>query len=568
MHATKRLLLIVLAAVAVAVFIPSQSVMGKTSILKALENGDKEKGQAQTEPSAAATPAKPTGTAHAHNDAYARETPRGTVQGFMEAGRQGDFKKAAKYLALDGVRMADGATPEDLAEKLYRVLRRGMWIDFNTLSGEDAGFDDDGLSQYLERLGFLDLPDEPFQVLLERTRNKQGVRVWVFSRSTAKAVPKLYDNYRLGPIAELLSELLPRLHILGIELWEWLGLLLLGLVSYLLAWIILSVLKLIMAQRWARVKEDVQKLYGHPLRWLLAIIIMRLAINRIGLSLEVKHLFNAKTLLVVVGAWLALSLTGMVHRRLIKKLTQQGRNETTILLRPLSTIIKVLIIIVSFLLWLDNIGFNVTALLASLGVGGIAVGLAAQDTLKNFIGSIAVLLDKPYQVGERIRLKGHDGIVQEVGLRSTRMLGVDGNEVTIPNETMARNDIVNVTRRPHIRRIFNLHVAYDTPAEKLRQAVKALEGLLENHEGMDPELPPRVYLNEFGESTLNIEVWFWYHPPNFWDYKTFSQELNLRIKEILEDMGVAFAFPVRTVRFKRDPEGASFAFGDDDQAGT
>lgn len=552
---TRRLLPIIFAAIMLALAAPHLALaeQGKPTILESLSGGQKEE-------SAKAEAKEANGKKH--NDAYGRETPRDAVRGFLAAGRKGDFDKAAKYLALADIRPADGQTPAELAEKLYQVIRRGMWIDFDALSDSDKGFTDDGLASYQERIGFIDLPDGPFQVLLERGRNKQGAWIWLFSGSTAKAIPKLYANYGLGAFGEFLAGIFPRFSILGIELWEWAGMFLFGLFSYLAAWASLSLLKLIMAKRWARLKQDVQHVYGHPMRWLLAILIMRGMVDYMDISQEVKLLFSAKTFLIFVGAWVILSLISIAHSRLVKRLESRGHEETTILLRPLSTVIKLLVLILAFLLWLDNIGFNVTALLASLGVGGIAVAMAAQDTLKNFIGSMAVLLDKPYLVGERIRLKGHDGIVREIGLRSTRMLGVDGNEVTIPNETMARADIINVSRRPHIRRIFNVHVAYATPAEKLRRAVKALEGLLENHEGMDPELPPRVYLNEFGESTLNIEIWYWYTPPNFWLFKTFSQELNLRIKETLEGLGVEFAFPVRTLRLDGQAKPDRFEFVD------
>ena len=551
----RRLLPFVLATMILALAAPPLALaqQGKPTILESLSGGQKEEGsKADTEDSKAKN--------KKHNDALGRETPRDAVRGFIEAGRHGDFDKAAKYLALADIRPADGQTPAELAEKLYQVIRRGMWVDFDALSDSDTGFTDDGLANYQERVGFVDLPDGPFQVLLERGRNKQGARIWVFSGSTAKAIPKLYDQYGLGPMGEFLAGLFPRFSILGIELWEWAGIFIFALASYLAAWAILSLLKLTMAKRWARLKQDVQHVYGHPMRWLLAILIMRGWVSYVDLSQEVKLLLSAKTFLIFVGAWVILSLISIAHSRLVKRLESRGHEETTILLRPMATVIKLLVLILAFLFWLGNIGFNVTALLASLGVGGIAVAMAAQDTLKNFIGSMAVLLDKPYLVGERIRLKGHDGIVKEIGLRSTRILGVDGNEVTIPNETMARADIINVTRRPHIRRIFNVHVAYATPADKLRQAVKALEGLLENHEGMDPELPPRVYLNEFGESTLNIEIWYWYTPPNFWLFKTFSQELNLRIKEILEGLGVEFAFPVRTLRMDGQTKPDRFEF--------
>ena len=548
----RRLLPFVLATMILALAAPPLALaqQGKPTILESLSGGQKEEGsKADTEDSKAKN--------KKHNDALGRETPRDAVRGFIEAGRHGDFDKAAKYLALADIRPADGQTPAELAEKLYQVIRRGMWVDFDALSDSDTGFTDDGLANYQERVGFVDLPDGPFQVLLERGPQQTGCAdmgvLRLHRQGNTKALRSIRswaDGRIPGWFISPLQHIGHRAVGMGRDI-HFRPCFVLGGVGHSLAAETDHGQALGPAQagRTACLRPPHALVAGHPDH------------ARMGhLSQEVKLLLSAKTFLIFVGAWVILSLISIAHSRLVKRLESRGHEETTILLRPMATVIKLLVLILAFLFWLGNIGFNVTALLASLGVGGIAVAMAAQDTLKNYFGSMAVLLDKPYLVGERIRLKGHDGIVKEIGLRSTRILGVDGNEVTIPNETMARADIINVTRRPHIRRIFNVHVAYATPADKLRQAVKALEGLLENHEGMDPELPPRVYLNEFGESSLNIEIWYWYTPPNFWLFKTFSQELNLRIKEILEGLGVEFAFPVRTLRMDGQTKPDRFEF--------
>jgi hypothetical protein len=160
---------------------------------------------------------------------------------------------------------------------------------------------------------------------------------------------------------------------------------------------------------------------------------------------------------------------------------------------------------------------------------------------------VMVLLDKPYRVGQRIVVKCHDGVVEEIGLRSTRMRLLTGHQTTIPNEQMASTDIENIDRRPNIRRLFNIAIRYDTPLEKVDQAVSIIQGILDSHEGMDPELTPRVYFNEFNRDSLNIIAIFWYHPPDYWAFMDLCQRLNRQIIGEFEQAGIKFALPSKTI---------------------
>ena len=225
---------------------------------------------------------------------------------------------------------------------------------------------------------------------------------------------------------------------------------------------------------------------------------------------------------------------------------KMDQESTIVLLRPVKNVSKVVIVIFAVILWLDNIGFDVGAILAGLGVGGLAVALAAQDTLKNFLGSIMILLDRPYHVGQRIVVKGHDGVVEEIGLRSTKMRLLTGHQTTVPNEEMAKEDIENIGRRPHIRRLTNIAITYDTPPDKVEKALKIIRDILDDHEGMDPEFPLRVYFNEFNPASLNILVLYWYHPPDYWGFLAFNGRVNLQIMQEFKKEGIKFAFPTTT----------------------
>jgi len=189
----------------------------------------------------------------------------------------------------------------------------------------------------------------------------------------------------------------------------------------------------------------------------------------------------------------------------------------------------------------------ITSILAGLGVGGLAVALAGQDTIKNVFGSLVIVADKPFEIGDRIVFDGYDGPVESVGFRSTKIRTLTGHLVTIPNSELVNKSVENIGKRPHIRRLANITITYDTPPEKVQQAVEIIKEVLDNHEGMDPEYPPRVYFNEFNDWSLNILVIYWYHPPDYWAYLAFTERVNHEILRRLNEEGIEFAFPTQTV---------------------
>lgn len=191
-------------------------------------------------------------------------------------------------------------------------------------------------------------------------------------------------------------------------------------------------------------------------------------------------------------------------------------------------------------------GKELSTLLAGLGIGGIAVALAAQDTLKNFFGSIMIMTDKPFKIGERILVEDYDGVIESIGFRSTKIRTLTGNLVVIPNNKVAQVSVENVGKRQSIRRLCNITITYDTSPLKVERALEILRSILENHEGMHEDFPPRVHFTEFNSDSLNIMMIYWYFPPNYWDFVAFSEKVNLQIMREFEAEGIEFAFPTQT----------------------
>jgi len=212
-------------------------------------------------------------------------------------------------------------------------------------------------------------------------------------------------------------------------------------------------------------------------------------------------------------------------------------------IRILSKILSIVVATIVFLEGGRYLGIPLETLLASAGIGGLAVAMAAQDTIKNLFGTIMLLTDKPFRVKERIVFGKYDGVVEDIGLRSTRIRLLTGHQVSIPNSELANSDIENVSRRPFIRRSGMLEIPARTPAAKVKQAVEIVKAAISDHEGMDQERIPRVYLQEFNNASLGISFMYWYHPAEYWDYLELGEKINLEIIQKLEEAGIVFAAP-------------------------
>ena len=211
--------------------------------------------------------------------------------------------------------------------------------------------------------------------------------------------------------------------------------------------------------------------------------------------------------------------------------------------------IKAFVVVVAILITSQNLGVNITSILASLSIGGLALGLAAQDTVANLFGAVAIFLDKPFRIGDRIQLDSIDGTVETIGLRSTRVRNLDGFLITIPNKTMGGASITNVTRRPRIKTVINVGITYDTPRPKIERALAILREVYGNHPMTSEVL---VGFDKFLDSSLNLLVVHWWKSTDFPHYLAGLQEMNLQLKERFDAEGIPFAFPSRTVYLRQD----------------
>lgn len=251
--------------------------------------------------------------------------------------------------------------------------------------------------------------------------------------------------------------------------------------------------------------------------------------------------------------WFIFRLVDIVDVRL-KQWAAATENTIDDMMAPLlGKTLRIFIIVIGGILIIRNLtGVDIGPLLASLGVGGIAVALAAKDSIANFFGTLTIFFDRPFQVGHRVVFGSTDGVIESVGFRSTRIRTLDGHLVTVPNEGLVNTSIENIGMRPHIRWLNNLTITYDTPPEKVERAVAILREILDNHEGMHPDFPPRVYFNGFNDWSLNILMVAWYHPADYWNMQEWQQRTCLEILQRFNEEGIDFAFPSQTLYLAND----------------
>ena len=373
----------------------------------------------------------------------------------------------------------------------------------------------------------------------------------------------LYEYHRISPrglIPIRLIELLPswaRSIYFDHPVWQWIGMMLTLLAGFFLIALIYVLI------RWrTKGRDEAGKRRGLvslilPLSAaIISLLVAYIIRNHIGMSGKVYGVIEILTwaLFLIFVMWCIVAFGGIVAGAIVASPRIDPRGVYASLIKVACFLIAFTIAAIILFEGLSELGISLIPLLTGLGVGGLALALAARPTIENLIGGLMILADRPYRVGQRIKVRSHDGIVQQIGIRSTKIRLLSGPQLTIPNEEMARVEIENVSRRQSIKRSENIAIRYNTPPEKVEKAVDIIRNILDDHEGMDPKRPPRVYFTKFNPDSLNISIRYWYHPAERWKSRAFGQKVNLRIMEEFRKEGIKFAVPTTTTYLAQEDE--------------
>ena len=285
----------------------------------------------------------------------------------------------------------------------------------------------------------------------------------------------------------------------------------------------------------------------HVLLWYVAAALLQLPEEPVNIRLLLFQ--GLKVSLAIALLWVTFRLADVLAR-IMMRLT--GKTDTKIddqLVPLLRKTIKVFLAVTVGVMVVQNLGYSVTSLVASLGIGGLALALAAKDTVANFFGSLVVFTDRPFQIGDWVKFGDVEGTVEEVGFRTTRIRQFDKALVTVPNQTFTSTPIVNFSTRS-IRRIkLTVGLTYETSPEQMKTFLSALRDLLKTHQGIDQGFQ-MVHFNGFGGSSLDVLVYCFTDTTVWTEYLTIQENLMLQIMDIVEEQGLEIAFPTRTVYFR------------------
>jgi MscS family membrane protein len=273
--------------------------------------------------------------------------------------------------------------------------------------------------------------------------------------------------------------------------------------------------------------------------------------NFLTLTEKMDSITGAVLLVIIIlevarltGEAISLMIAGYINR-----VTKRKKDVNKDLLLFSQRLAKIAIWVIALMMIINNLGYNISSLLAGLGLGGLAFALAAQQTLGNFFGSVSVIVDQPFQVGDLAMIDGTKGTVKRVGLRSTRLTTLDGTEVSIPNAKVASSLIENFSKRPMIKTKLDLGVEYSTTNEKMTKGIKIIEQILKKRKDISRHM---VHFLEYADSALVIKVVYWLkYYPEWSDVLDAQQEVNLEIKKQFEKEKIEFAFPTQTVHLKK-----------------
>jgi MscS family membrane protein len=475
-------------------------------------------------------------------DVLGRETPRGAVMGFLAAARKGNGDVAALYLNTP----LRGENAQVLWRQLAAVLNQRLPARINQISDKPEGSIPDPLKPDEDIIGTIQTADGTLDIVVERVdRGKLG-KVWLFSGKTLASIPRVFQELSAPPVEELLPDFMVSTRVLGAPLFEWVALfvglpllyLATGLLGRMLSWSVGEVGRKVTRNP----KFKSPQLLRAPIRLLLVALAIYLLTRSISLPLLARQFWLTLAMMIVVTAcvWFLLLLNRSAETYLVKRRPSMSGSESVV--RLFRRTIDGLLVFGGLLFVLYHFGIKLTAALAGLGVGGIAVALAAQKTLENVIGGVSLIADQAVRVGDFINLGDAQGTVEDVGLRSTRIRTLDRTVISLPNGQVAgmRLETISVRDKFWFHPIIGLR--YETTLGQLRSVLSGVRELLGQHPNLEPA-SVRVRFIRLGAYSLDVEVFAYAVAHDWSNFLEIQEELLIAIIDIVQKAGTALAFP-------------------------
>ena len=496
-------------------------------------------------PSAPQTPEPP-------KDTLGRNTPRGAVLGFLKAARKDNAEIAALYLNT----ALRGEEAQNLARQLWVVIDRRLPARLNEISDKPEGSIPDPLRPDEDVIGTIKTSTGMFEIRVERVdRGDRMGKVWLFSRQTLDSIPTIYDEISTPFARKFLPAIVVNTRVLGISLVQLLAFFFGVPLLFALIGILTRGMNATIGALRRRIQQNPglknPRLIPIPGRLLLLAVCIRLLLGKAGLSFLARQFWSTAALIIAIAAiaWLLILLNGFAERYLLKR--RKTFSGSASVLRLARRSVDGIILFAALLFTLHHFGVNLTGAMAGLGVGGIAVALAAQKTLENVVAGVSLIADEAVRVGDTLKFGDVIGTVEEVGLRSTRIRTPDRTLVSLPNGQLANLSLEALSARDKYWFHPILGLRYQTTASQLRSITSQVHRSLDEHTSVE-SASVRVRFIRFAACSLDIEIVAYLFARDWNDFLTVQEELLLSIMEIVENAGAEMAFPSQTMYLASD----------------
>jgi MscS family membrane protein len=481
-------------------------------------------------------------------DPLNRTTPRSSIYSFLQACHDDNFLLASQYLDLRRIRADQRAIQgPELAKQLGSILDHDAHFEVQKLNNTPEGDVADGLTADKDNLDTFQRNGRPVLLQLQR-ENQNGVSVWLVSADSIGSIPQLSALLRESSFEKRLPAPLVTTKLLDTAVWVWLALVLLALLlsvlSRLLSKLVIALVKPVTKRysKWFHIRRLEE--FTEPLRLLLSIAVFKAGMQIIAPSALLRYFLDRLiTLLFFVGAAaFVMRVVDVISDRIMSRLDPKERALSYSVLRLGVRFVKICIFCVAVLATLAYWGYNTNAILAGVGVGGLAVALAAQKTIENLFGGVSVITDRPVLVGDFCQFGGQVGTVEDIGLRSTRIRTLDRTVVSIPNSQFSTMTLENFSRRDRIWFHPTLRLRRDTQPEQIRQLMEAVTKLLQGHAMVDASGVPLRFTKITAEA-FDIEIFSYVLTADYNEFLNIQSELLLKILEAASRLKIRFAVP-------------------------
>jgi MscS family membrane protein len=469
-------------------------------------------------------------------DEYERGQPRSAMVGYLRAMRSADLALASNYLDYRNLSEKTlSVGKEELARQLGVVLNRTLWVDLNSISAKKEGQLKDNLPSYRELVGRVAYQGDEIDILLQHIpRATDKVKIWKISNATVEKIPRLFKRYSYSPLGEFLAKKLPAIDLFGVMLWQWFYFTLMLSLYYFIAKVFTWLTAFGIKRAYKKVSNQVLTFIKEPVALLIAVILARNFHDEANVTIALKAVTEGSTLLTIAWCWVFFRFIDLMKVILADKFVAQDKPLAVYLLRPAGTVIKLIIFAIATLNWLENLGFNASTLLAGLGIGGLAIALAAQKTVENIIGAITLYTSAPIKIGDFCRFGNSFGVVEEIGLRSTRIRTLDRSVIYVANAKFIDMNIENFSEREKIAFRPKIFLAPNTSKENMDALLEAIKALLNDTESIASS-PLRAHFKAYTIYGLELDILAYVKTTNFDVFLDEINQLNLNILALLNE---------------------------------